>query len=459
MVQIFKPKSGAASSSDTSQSALDAIPLIKADEFLPSISRWTAFSGYFLVGAIGFTVVLAAVTKYNVAVKAEATVRPSGDLRVVQAELEGTIKQIEIAENQTVRQGDIVAYLDDTKLQIQKNQLQASVQQGQLQLDQFDAQIRLLNAQIAAENRSIDGSIAAAEAETRRNQRELEERQVTTQADFEEAEASLAYAREEKNRYERLVRDGAVSDLQLREKETALRGAEARLERARAALNPTNASVNAAQEQVTQQVARGQATIAELRKERESLIQRRSEIQTQLIRDRTQLEQTERDLEGTVIRATTTGTVFKLNLSNFNQIVRVGDNIAQIAPNDAPLVIKASVANQDIDKVEVGQLAKVRVNACPYPDYGVLQGTVTAVAPDVSSQDNQTTTSTGSQNTNSSSNSRSFEVTIQPDRPVLVRQNRECQIQAGMEASATIVSREETFLQFVLRKARILTDL
>jgi HlyD family secretion protein len=459
MVQIFKSKSASSSSADPSESSLNSIPIIKADEFLPSISRWTAFSGYFLVGAIGFTIALAAVVKYNVAVKADATVRPSGDLRVVQAELEGTVKQIEIEENQTVRQGDIVAYLDDTKLQIQKNQLQASVQQGQLQLDQFDAQIRLLNAQIAAENRSIDGAIAAAEAETRRNQRELEERQVTTQADFEEAEASLAYAREERNRYQRLVSDGAVSDLQLREKETAVRGAEARLERARAALNPTNASVNAAQEQVTQQVARGQATIAELEKERESLIQRRSEVQTQLIRDRTQLEQTERDLEGTIIRAATSGTVFKLNLSNPSQIVRVGDSVAQIAPNDAPLVIKASVANQDIDKVEVGQLAKVRVNACPYPDYGVLQGTVTAVAPDVSSQDNQSTASTGTQNTSSSSNSRSFEVTIQPDSPVLARQNRECRIQSGMEASATIISREETFLQFVLRKARILADL
>jgi HlyD family secretion protein len=459
MVQIFKPKSDSASSSQPSQSALDAIPLIKADEFLPSISRWITFSGYFLVGAIGCTIALAAVTRYNVAVKADATVRPDGDLRVVQTELEGTIKQIEVTENQTVRQGDIVAYLDDTKLQIQKNQLQASVQQGQLQLDQFDAQIRLLNAQIAAENRSIDGSIAAAEAETRRNQRELEERQVTTQADFEEAEASLAYAREERDRYERLVSVGAVSDLQLREKETALRGAEARLERARAALNPTTASVNAAQEQVTQQVARGQATIAELRKERESLIQRRSEAQTQLIRDQTQLEQTERDLEGTIIRATTTGTVLKLNLSNPNQIVRAGDSIAQIAPHDAPLVIKASVANQDIDKVEVGQLARVRVNACPYPDYGVLQGNVIAVAPDVASQENQSTDSTSSQNSSSNSNSRSFEVIIQPDRPALVRHNRECQIQAGMEASATIVSREETFLQFVLRKARIWTDL
>jgi HlyD family secretion protein len=332
------------------------------------------------------------------------------------------------------------------------------VQQGQLQVDQLDAQIRLLNAQIAAENRSIDGSIAAAQAETRRNQRELEERQASTQADFAEAAAALDYAREERERYRRLVSDGAVSDLQLREKETALQSAEARLARAEAALNPTHASVDAAEEQVVQQVARGQATIAELRKERESLIQRRSEVQTQLIRDQTQLDQTKRDLQGTVIRATTDGTVLKLNLSNPNQIVRPGDSIAQIAPDHAPLVIKASVANQDIDRVEVGQLAKVRINACPYPDYGVLPGRVTAVAPDVSAQGEQSNSS-GNQNSASSSSNRSFEVTIQPESPTLVRQNRQCSIQSGMEASASIVSREETFLQFVLRKARIWTDL
>jgi HlyD family secretion protein len=52
-----------------------------------------------------------------------------------------------------------------------------------------------------------------------------------------------------------------------------------------------------------------------------------------------------------------------------------------------------------------------------------------------------------------------FEVTIQPDRLFLVHGDRHCQLQSGMEAETNIISREETLLQFILRKARLLTDL
>ncbi|WP_416673931.1 HlyD family efflux transporter periplasmic adaptor subunit [Egbenema bharatensis] len=198
-------------------------------------------------------------------------------------------------------------------------------------------------------------------------------------------------------------------------------------------------------------------TIANLQKEREALLQRQSEIQTQLIREQTQLKQTERDLDNSVIRATGDGVIFRLNLSNPNQVVRSGDSIAQIAPNEAPLVIRAMVANQDIDQVNVGQSARVRVNACPYPDYGTLQGVVTAVAPDAGSGGEAS--GTGSNTQGNGSENRSFEVSIQPDQTVLTRGNRECRIQPGMEATASIISKEETFLQSLLRRARLFTDL
>jgi HlyD family secretion protein len=370
--------------------------------------------------------------------------------------LEGTVRQIQVEENQSVREGDVIAYLDDTRLQIERTQLQGSIQQNQLQLDQLQAQIRLIDNQILAESRSIEGAVSAAEADIRRNQREYEERQLTSQADFAEAEAALELAIDERERYRQLVQSGAVSDLQLQEKETAARTAEARLERTRALLNPTNASVDIAQKEVSQQIARGEVAIANLQKEREALLQRQSEIQTQLIREQTQLKQTERDLANSVIRATSNGVIFRLNLSNSNQVVRSGDSIAQIAPNEAPLTIRAMVANQDIDRVNVGQTAKVRVNACPYPDYGILEGVVTSVAPDAGSGGEASGTGNNSQGEGSN---RSFEVFIQPDQMVLTRGNRECRIQPGMEATTSIISREETFLQSLLRRARLFTDL
>jgi HlyD family secretion protein len=148
--------------------------------------------------------------------------------------------------------------------------------------------------------------------------------------------------------------------------------------------------------------------------------------------------------------------IFKLNLANANQVIRAGDSLAQIAPAGADLVLRAMVANQDIDHVALGQRVKVKVEACPYPDYGVLQGTVTSIAADVSSASSRASEAS---NQGNGQRDRTFEVVIQPDQLGLEKGGRQCPLQAGMAGSASIISRQETFLQFVLRKGRLWINL
>ena len=458
MVSIIRPSAKA--STLKSDSSNTVIHTLKTDELLPSINRWTAIGGFILVGAVGIAVAISAIAKYNVAVKANATIRPAGELRIVQSQVEGTIKTINVKENQIVHQGEPIASLDDAKLQSQKNQLLGSIQQNQLQISQLDTQIRFMNSQILAESQSSDRAVAAIAAEIARNQREYAERQQTTEADFQEAEAALELAGDSVERYRKLADEGVVAQIQLKEKESIFRTAQIRVERAKAPLNPLNAAVAISQAQSAQETAKGASALASLNKDREALVQRQSEIQNQIIRDRKELEQVERDLERSVIRATSDGIVFKLNLLNPSQVVHPGDRVAQIAPSQAPLVVKAKVANQDIEKVAVGQIVQVQVGACPYTDYGILKGTVTAIAPDTGSEDAglQNSDSQNSGTQNSGGANRSFEVIIQPQQFVLGRGDRQCRLQSGMEVSASIISKEETFLQFVLRKARLLAD-
>jgi HlyD family secretion protein len=439
------------------------IPSVRSGDLLPPVSRWISLSGLLLVSAIAVLGVLAAVTKYNVVIKADATIRPEGELRVVQANREGIIKQIVVRNNQVVHRGDIIAYLDDSQIQIQKSQLQGSVQQSQTQLDQVAAQIQSLDTQILAEASAIDRAVVAAEAEMVRNQWEHTERQSTTQADVQEAQVVLDQAKDEWNRYQKLASEGVYSQLQLKEKETAVRSAIVKLERAQASLNPTDASVVIAQAGIAQQKSRGEATLASLGKEREALQQREAEIRSQMIRDQKELEQVEHHLKNTIVRASIDGTLFQLAVFNPNQAVNSGENIAQIVPLNMPLVVKASVANQDIDQVKVGQETQLRVDACPYSDYGTLKGVVKSIAPDVDSSSSSSTQGGAS----SGNQDRNFAVMISlnpSDQPVnqaisLSNGQQQCQIQSGMQASAQIISQQETFLQYVLRKGRLWIDL
>jgi HlyD family secretion protein len=439
----------------------ESTPLVRAatEDLLPSINRWTWLGGAFLITSVLTVVTLVSVMRYNVKVQANATVRPSGDLRVVQAEMEGTVKQLISHDQQSVRQGDVIAYLDDNQLQTKKSQLENSIQQDTLQLAQIAAQIRALESQLAAESNAMARSMASAQAELLRNQRELQDRQRITQADLLEAEAALSLARDERNRYQQLVDSGAISELQLKEKEANVKSAQARRERALASLNPTNASVTMAHEQIAQQQARGESALAALRKEREALIQQSVQIQNQLSKNQKDLQQTQLDIQRSVIRATTDGTLLQLNLRNPGQVVRPGDAIAQIVPRDASLEFKANIATQDIKKVRPGQRVQLRVMACPYPDYGTLEGEVTALSPD------RVTTATPSVGTAdaggaaAAANRNFFEATLQPKQLSFGRGNRLCRLQPGMEANADIISKEETVLQFVLRQARLMSDL
>ncbi|MBD1898371.1 HlyD family efflux transporter periplasmic adaptor subunit [Trichocoleus sp. DQ-A3] len=434
-----------------SDSNPDFLRPVSSDEFLPPISRWTTLGGLFLVGTFGVAVMLAAYTQYNITVKAAAVVRPIGELRIVQAATEGTIKSISVKENQVVKQGDAIAILDNSQLQTKKSQLQGNIQNNQLQLSQIAAQISALDSQQKAQWNLMNRNIAVSQADLGRNQRDYQEKQIITKAEVQEAQASVDLARAQMNQYQQLANTGAIAQLQIKEKEEAFKAAQARLQRAKAMLNPSAAPVVIANERIAQERATGESTLATLNKERKTLIQRQIEIQNQLNSDTRELKQIGMELQKSVIRAPASGTILKLELRNASQVVRAAEPIAQIAPSNTPLIVKARVAAQDIGKVAVGQKVQMRVSAYPYPDYGTLSGQVSAIAPDAIAPENN--------NANAPAVPPSYEVTIQPEKINLIKGDRPYPIQPGMEIAAEIISREETVLTFILRKARLLTDL
>nr|WP_299411172.1 HlyD family efflux transporter periplasmic adaptor subunit [Acaryochloris sp. IP29b_bin.148] len=399
-----------------------------------------------LVLVFGAAVAVSSVLKFSITVKAPAAIRPAGGLSVVQSGIEGTVTNINVEENQAVKKGDLFAQLDDSTLQNRKSQLEGDIRSITLQRYQINAQLRSLDNQIVAESRLVRRSIAAAEANLTENQRRFQDLQVSTEADLEEAQAGYDLAAEEYQRFKELEASGAIAKLQVKEKKAALQAAAARIKRLKAALNPTDASIAKAQEQIAQEKARGNVTVAGLGQQKEQLMRTRIEAQNQLQRTQKELKQITNELKGTQIKAPIDGTVLQLNLTNPGQVVQPGAAIAQIAPRNAPLVIKAKVGAQDINQVKTGQTVQMRVSACPYTDYGTLKGTVRNVSPDAIPAGEGPTSPTF------------YQVTIQPRTLYMGDQKRWCRLQFGMEGRADIVSRQETVLEFVLKKARLLSN-
>ncbi|HAZ43508.1 MAG TPA: HlyD family secretion protein [Cyanobacteria bacterium UBA11369] len=493
------------------------LPPVQENDFLPPISRWTILGGLVMVSVLGVAVLLASVTKYRVTVKAQAVVRPAGELRIVQAATEGQVMNISVKENQSVKKGDRIATIDDSRLQTKKNQLKNNIQQSQLQIAQIDAQILALNNQIAAETDRNQRAVASAEAELSRRQRDYQDRKITSKAEVEEAQANLKQAQAElqraqvqlkstqadlrstdfalkaaqskRNRYQRVANSGAISKNQLEEaqlnvdqqkqavemqkaavlaqqqaieqQKQAVEAARAKWQRAQTALNPSQAEVAIAQQGIAQEKAKGSATLATLEKERQALIQQQIEIKKQRERDDRELQQLELDLNQSTITATADGTISKLNLRNPGQTVRSGEEIAQIVPSDVPLVIKAAVPPQDKSKLKPGQKVQMRVSACAYTDYGTLKGVVSEISEDTIKPQANSATATAPATASSQQGGAVgtfYEVKIKPDVLFIGKGKNQCPIQVGMEGRADIISKEETVLQFLLRKAKLLAE-
>lgn len=484
-----------------SQPNYNALTTVDERDFMPPVSLWTRLGGLFLVGSVGVAIAVAALTPYRVTVRGNAKIRPDSKIKVVQAETSGTIASIKVRENQSVTRGDIIATIDNSSLETEANLLQNQIQQGKLQTRQITAQIAALDLQIIAETERINNSIAEAKAELNRTRREYRDRQITTTAEVAEAQANLNLseveleqarselisaraslksqqaalesAKSKRDRYQAIADSGALSrdilqeanlDYQQQIQEVkaqqatvtryqgaiarqrqAIAAAKARLNNISAALDPSDAEVAISQKRIAQTKASGNATLATLNREKEALKQQQIEAQKQIERDRRQLQQILLDRDRSNIKASSSGTVFQLNLRNTGQNVEPGTEIAQIAPRNSSLLALAHVDVRDINQIEVGQPAQLRLSACPYPDYGTLPGTVTQVSPDAIPI--------------SENSPNLYEVTIEPARQTLSQGTKKCTLQLGMEARADIIAREETVLRFLLRKARLLVDL
>jgi HlyD family type I secretion membrane fusion protein len=420
---------------------------IEVDEFLPPVSRWTSRGALILLGIFGMAIFLANILQYKTTVKAAVKVRPVGESRLVQAATEGTITSIRVEANQAVQQGDIIATIDPAKLQIQQKQLKQKLKQEKEQLIQIKAQIIDQDNQIDAEKLALKRIDVFGKADLAFNQQDYQQKVAIAQAELESANVAVKIATEEFARYKQLAQTGAISQLQISKQKAILQEAIARQKQAQAAIAPSNANIIKATEQTAQQQASGQAKISSLNRDRKNLIEKQINLTGQIENDDSALQQVENDIDKTTIRASASGIVQQLNLRNQEQIVKLGEILATITPNNSKLVVTAEVATEDISKVKTGQDVQLKISACPYPDYGILRGTVKAISPDV--------VETSSQN----QNQNSYQITIEPQNNFLGTSKRKCSIQVGMNGSADIVTQKETVISFLLRKARLKTGI
>ena len=471
-------------------------------DYFPSLNRWNTIGGTITIGFIGIAAILAGTMEYDVVVKTEGAIRPQGEIKLVQATREGKIKAIAVEENQTVKRGDIIAALDDSQLQNERQQLLEEVRQSGREKAQLQERINLLETQIAIEAQKSDRLIDSTIAELQQTQAKYQQDSLTAQSQIEEANAQLNIARQElakaqtelvsfkanlnateaglisakskRDRYQKILNSGAISQEQFDEAQLTvqkerenfksqsasllgqqktiegqrqqLKVAKAKLAQAQAAadFSTDDTPIQIAKQAIEREKATKNLTMTSYLREKKDLVQQKIPIEKHISQKQMQIKQIEENIARSILRATADGKIIELNLRNQNQVVNAQDTITKIAPDTTNLIIKAQVNPKDRQRIKVGQSVKVKINACPYPDYGVLTGKVNNISADtIKSSENEPV---------------SYLVDVVPNALTLVRDRKTCQLQLGMIADASIITKAETPLQFLLRQSRLIRD-
>jgi hemolysin D len=189
--------------------------------------------------------------------------------------------------------------------------------------------------------------------------------------------ASLPLLQQKRDIFRSVANISGTSKVALLEAEQAALEAEHDL----AIQQTRTAQVAAALEALLRQVAQQQATYThELLKDLSDARQHADELTQQVAAAAQRAKQT-------VLTAPIAGTVQQLAIHTLGGVVTPAQPLLTLVPTDAPVLIEATVANDDIGFVAAGQPVEVKVKTFPFTRYGLLHGRVLDVSRDAVRQE------------------------------------------------------------------------
>ena len=389
------------------------LPHLSQEDVLPDLGGWSQHLGRRVLLASTAVALALASWPWRQTVQAQGVIRPAGENTVVQSSLDGIVAVVWVRENQRVRRGERLAELDRRSLQEEQRKLEAELRSS---LDQERDSL----SQSGDLHQQQQAALALSEAQQR-----------SRESDAADARATLRLRESEVRRYRVLLDSGAVAAGVVEEKQAQLQLASNSLMRAQQALQ--------------EQHARSKAELARLRQGDSQTISQRRELGKLLEQTRTRLAAVKRSLANSVITAPTAGIVIATGLRHAQQVIRAGEVLAQIAPEDGELRVKAVVPSRDVGSIRAGQQADLRIAGCPYPDFGVMRARVLSLSADRVEEVSQSGSASG------------FVVTLAPAGRLLRAGERLCNLRHGMEVRADITTQDTTILRLLLTRLRLMS--
>lgn len=373
--------------------------------------------------------------------RGQGRIIPAGKVKTVQNLEGGIIKQILVKPGDEVRTGQLILRMDPTGHSAKLNERRA-------QIAGFKARIVRLKALLAGSELIYTDDFKTRQPELVRQNREIynndkaelraaldalkskasQKRQEITEAEarIKNLGKSLEIARAELKLTEKLGKEQLASTAEVLAVRAKVNDLTGQLEAVQLALPRLEAGMqelaNLAEEKT------GKARARWLRKLNDAQIRHDALIKT-IAGDSDRVRRTE-------VRAPAAGIVKTVHTNTIGQVVKPGENLVEIVPENETLLVETRVRPQDIAFLRVGQKAVVKLTAYDYALYGSLEGRLERISAD------SVVTERGD---------AYYVVDVRTSQSYLTRKNQKLPIIPGMIAQVDILTGKKTIFNYMTK--------
>ena len=347
---------------------------------------------FLLVGVFGIWLGMAPLNSAAVAV---GKINVVSNKKIIQHLEGGVVDKIFVKDGDVVKAGDPLVEIKNAALQseigiVRADYLRTSAIVSRLEAQKDDAnEIKFSDdiKQISGYEEVANGQISIFNEQKKlldnektilkQRMKQLENQVQGAKAIMSAKKDRIASLNEEIREWERLFKEQLADKVRLRDLNREKTAVEGELAAGTAEIARLGVQINETQ---------GQIALRD-RSFKEDILKKLEDAKIRLVDLEQRYNALKDQSERTIVKSPVEGSVVELAFHTIGGVIRPGERIMSIVPDDTDYVVEAKLNVVDIDTVHVGQLADIRFSAFQHKPSFVMEGKVTYVSAD-SVQDN-----------------------------------------------------------------------
>lgn len=388
--------------------------------------------------------------KLDIVASAEGRLVPQSYVKIVQPADAGVVQDILVREGEAVKAGQVLMRMNTQLARADEHTIKTELALKSLQLRRIDAELAGLPLMRQANDAGdLFRQVDAQYRDRRQSYLDALAQQLEalkkSQHEYGSAREVLAKLRDvtpilqqQADAYAHLGKEGYAGQLMVRDKQRDYIEKAGDLRAQEATVASLQAAIDQARKQLNQISSKYRS---ELQNERIDAEGQHQKLQQEWIKQAHKSALLE-------LRAPQAGLVKDLATHTVGTVVSSGTVLLSVVPENEPLVAEVMVRNDDVGFVFPQQKVKVKLVAYPFEQYGMLDGQVSHIGPDVS--DGQTLSRDQPKDNSASPQNLTYKALVSLDSQVLHSQGEKFKLVPGMQVIVEINQGKRTVMEYLL---------